>query len=433
MVIFFLHAPGAESAEPVSLDQFLQLVITNNQTLQSQALAVEATYYTVRSSVAYQRTTLAGVVDGTYLTGEEVLGVKKNNIVAYDAGLALGQGIDISGRYGLDEKQQILYYESQQAAWQDAYNSLVAQARATYYSAVYARDNVVLQKEILIQRQENLRVTNEKYKVGTVQKLDVIRADAQVTEAESYIVQAEAEYNNLLALMADLAGGQEVTIGPDPLVVPSLAYNADYDTAIARRPDIRAYRMAAERSELVKKLTAKGLSPSLNASANWVPFEDPWNFGSIQKGEASIGLTLTIPIFDGNATKYGTLGAGKAQLSAEASLAAALSNTSMQLKTATNNLEKAISVENYTKRQMASTAEELRITRFRYLEGVGDQLDLLNAFTADQLSRTNHLSAIKDIYIAQIELRRAMGDYAPDASLGTWQFAVQEFGNGKSK
>lgn len=421
----------AEAADPISLDDYVRLVVANNRTLQSQAKSVEAAYYAVRSSVAYQRPSLSVTADGTYLSGQETLGRKENNITAFDTGVILGQGIDISGVYGLDEQQQILYYEIQAASYQDTFNTLVSQAMEAYYSAMYARDNVLLQNEILVQRRENLRVTDEKYKVGTVQKLDVIRAEAQVTEAESYIVQAETDYNNLLATMKDMAGGREIAIVDTPLDLPPLDYSVDYDTALAKRPDIRVYRISRERALVVKKLNAKGLSPTLAAGLNWVPYADPWNFTTIQDGEVSVGLTLNVPIFDGNATKYNTLGADRLLQSAEAALEAAYSNTSKQLTTTKNNLEKAISVERYMKRQMTSTAEELRITRVRYLEGVGDQLDLLNAFTADQLSRTNHLGAIRDIYIALVELRKAMGDYAPDALDGSWRTAVQEFGKGK--
>lgn len=433
IAVFFLRAARAESAEPISLDEYVKLVIAGNRTLQSQAKSVEAAYYAVRSSVAYQRPALSAAAGGTYLSGQETLGRKKSDIIAFDTSLTLGQAIDISSKFGLDEQQQILYYEIQSARYQDSCNTLAASAQKYYCSAVYARDNVALQRDILEQRRENLRVSQEKYEAGIVQKLDVIRADAQVTEAESFIVQAQAEYDNLLASMTEMAGGREIEIASVPIEPPQVDYVADYETAVNRRPDIRAHRISAERAKIVKQLNAKGLSPTMTAGVNWMPYADPWNFNTLQKGEVSVGLTLNIPIFDANATRFETLGADRLLQSAEAALAAACDNTAMQLKTARNNLEKAISVENYMKRQALSTAEELRITRVRYMEGVGNQLDLLSALTADRQSRTGHLSAVRDIRVALIELRRTMGDYAPEAAAGTWQVAVRKYESEKGK
>ncbi len=434
LVLLSLFTPGAYAAttsEIVSLDAFADLVIQNNKTLQSQQKTVEAAYYSVMAAVAYQRPNLAVSAQSSYLSGEEDLGVKQDNITAFNIGAALTQGIDISGSFSLDEQQQILYYEIQEASYEDSFNSLVAQARETYYSAIYAKDNVLLQQEILVQRVENLRVTNEKFRVGTVQKLDVIRAEAQVTEAESYIAQAQADYDNLLASMTEMAGGVPVSIGDAHLTLPLPAYVSSYDIAVARRPDVRSYTLARERARLVKKLTAKGLSPTLMAAVNWTPFADPWSSTTLQSGQVMGSLTLSVPIFDGNATKYDTMGADRLLQSAEASLGAVLDNTAMQLRVAGNNLAKSIVVEQYMRRQMQATAEELRITRERYLDGIGDQLDLLNAFTADRQSRTDHLSAVRDMHTALVELRRAMGDYAPYAPVALWRNAVKEYKNAK--
>ena len=68
------------------------------------------------------------------------------------------------------------------------------------------------------------------------------------------------------------------------------------------------------------------------------------------------------------------------------------------------------------KRQVERAEEELRITELMYSEGMGAQIDLINAQTAYQGVRTQYLNSVKEMYVALVQLRRAIGDYSPDES-----------------
>ncbi|MBQ7217642.1 MAG: TolC family protein, partial [Synergistaceae bacterium] len=73
--------------------------------------------------------------------------------------------------------------------------------------------------------------------------------------------------------------------------------------------------------------------------------------------------------------------------------------------------------------------EELRITELMYAEGMGAQIDLINAQTAYQAVRTEYLDAIRGMYVARVALRQALGEYAPDEN-GSWREAVDRYGKG---
>ena len=82
------------------------------------------------------------------------------------------------------------------------------------------------------------------------------------------------------------------------------------------------------------------------------------------------------------------------------------------------------------KRQVECAEEELRITELMYSEGMGAQIDLINAQTAYQGVRTQYLNSVKEMYVALVQLRRAIGDYSPDES-GDWREAVVRYGKGR--
>ena len=48
-----------------------------------------------------------------------------------------------------------------------------------------------------------------------------------------------------------------------------------------------------------------------------------------------------------------------------------------------------------------------------YREGMGSQLDLINAQEADQKSRTEFLSAVQELWLVLAEADRVMGRRAP--------------------
>lgn len=427
LVLFSSHAAAA--VEVVNLDRYLQMVKEGNHALQSGVRSVEAAYYGVLASVAYQRPWLDGSVNGSWLSGQKTQEERTKDITSYNVGIGLTHRIDISGSYTLDEQQQILHYESRRATFDDNVNSLMATAEENYWAAVLARENIALQKDVLRQRMENNRVTAEKFKQQLVPKLDLIRSEAQVVAAESLVTQAESQYRNLLATMTALTGGIEIVPVDEPLVVPHFNVTVGLEKALAFRPDVRAGRLNLDRSRIVKKLTAKGLSPSLNLGISWMPLEDPWNSSSVQKGEATASLSLNIPIVDGNETKYSVLNTDRLIMAAEATLHSLENTTNMELAVALNNWDNAAALEKDKKRQVERSDEELRITELMYNEGMGAQIDLINAQTENQQVRTDYLNAIKGMYIALVELRKAVGDYAPDEQ-GNWKEAVVKYGKG---
>ncbi|MDR2137248.1 MAG: TolC family protein [Synergistaceae bacterium] len=411
------------------MERYLEMVREGNHALQAGVRAVEAAYYGVLASVAPQRPNVALSGSPSYVTDQMTGSDHNRNSIVYNTSLSLTHRFDISGTYTLDERQQILSYEGQRANFDNNVNNLIASAEQNYWSAVLARENIALQKDVLRQRQENNRVTEEKYKQQLVPRLDLIRSEAQVVAAESSVTEAEAQYRNLLAAMTALTGGIAVAPVEEPLSVPTFDVSVSLEKALLLRPDVRASRLALERSKILKQLTAKGMSPTLTGIIRWTPWSDPWNSSTPQDGELGASLSLNIPLLDGNATKYGVLNTDRLVRAAEASLRSLEHITNTDLAVALNNWELAAALEKDKQRQVERSDEELRITELMYNEGMGAQIDLINAQTENQRVRTDYLNAIKGMYAALVELRKVVGDYSPNED-GTWKEAVVRYGKG---
>lgn len=415
----------------MTLPQYINEILLNNHTLKAAIKNVEASYYSVLASVAYQRprTSLSasGLLGTAQLNGDE----KEYHPAAGNVNFALTHRIDISGSYKLDEKQNILGYEVSRANFDTSLNTLIATAEQTWWSAVLARENIKLQREIMLQRAENHRVTMEKYNQELVPRLDIVRSEAQVVAAETLVKNAETNYLNLLAELSLMAGGLDVEPVESELQVPQFDVALDYDSALLARPDVRGAKLNLERAKLVKKLTAKGLSPTLDFGFQWTPWADPKASTTPNNGEAGASLTLTVPLTDGHETKYRVLNADRLIQAAEANLESLQEQTRRDIAVAMNNWKNAAASEKDKKRQVERSEEELKITELMYSEGMGAQIDLINAQTAYQAVKTEYLDSIKNMYVALVALRKAIGDYSPNED-GSWREAVIRYGKGNN-
>jgi outer membrane protein TolC len=116
----------------------------------------------------------------------------------------------VSGVYGAQERQLLLQYNGLASDHLALVNNTLAAAESLYWQSFIARQNIFLQRGILNQRKEDLRITEEKFRQQLIPRLDVVRAQAKVEEAESLVVEAESAYRNTLAQMATLAGGTDL-------------------------------------------------------------------------------------------------------------------------------------------------------------------------------------------------------------------------------
>lgn len=424
--------PSVSSASvSMTLPQYVSEILLNNHTLRAGIKNVEAGYYSVLASVSYQRPSTSGTFTGSYVTKQTAGNASEEHVFAGNIGLRLTQRIDINGSYKLDTQQNILGYEVSRANFDSNVNTLIAAAEETWWSAVLARENMKLQREILLQRSENHRVTVEKYNQELVPKLDIVRSEAQVVEAETLVKNAETTYMNLIAELSLMAGGLDVEPVDEELKVPEFDVALNFEDALQYRPDIRAARLNLERAKTVKKLTAKGLSPTLDFAFQFTPWSDPETYATPNQYQAGGSLVFTVPFTDGGATKYKVMNADRLIQASEASLQALQEQTRRDITVAMNNWRNASAAEQDRRRQVERSEEELRITELMYGEGMGAQIDLINAQTAYQAVRTEYLNAIKNMYVALVAMRKAIGDYSPNED-GSWSEAKERYGKGKN-
>lgn len=412
-LLSWVLAPLATAAE-MSLDEFLLAVRESNPVLQASLKRLEAFRHTVRSSVAVQRPSVGIRGNSTWMsdTYSSQAGRNTGERGNYSLSAALTHRFDVSGVYGAQERQLLLQYNGQASDHLALVNNTLAAAESLYWQSFIARQNILLQRGILNQRKEDLRITEEKFRQQLIPRLDVIRAQAKVEEAESLVVEAESVFRNTLAEMATLAGGLDLEPKEESLLVPSLSVQPGIEMAMDRRNDVRSAETALERARIMKTLAAKGMSPTVEGSVGYMLLTDNDNSSPVEK-EFLLSLNVSIPVYDGGKTKEDVADKKMTAEAAERTLQSRKNQVREDVVKALNQWEKAVAMESSKRKQVARSDEELNITQLMYKEGMGAQIDLLNAQVENQKVRTEHLAAIKEMYLALVSLKQAMSEYEP--------------------
>jgi outer membrane protein TolC len=124
---------------------------------------------------------------------------------------------------------------------------------------------------------------------------------------------------------------------------------------------------------------------------------------------AFIGLRLSIPIFDG-LLKSSQIQQKRAQLSQLENQKLFLeSNIEVEKFQARTNLENNIQALKVQQENRELAMEVFRMAKIKYDEGVGSNLEVVEADSALKDAETNYFSALYDALVAKVDLEKALG------------------------
>ncbi|HYG39682.1 MAG TPA: TolC family protein [Cytophagales bacterium] len=122
-----------------------------------------------------------------------------------------------------------------------------------------------------------------------------------------------------------------------------------------------------------------------------------------------VGLSLTLPIFDGFKKHHLTQQAKLEQAKVENNFQQLKSSIDLQVNQADITLKNSIKTVNAQKENVELATEVARVTKIKYQAGVGSNLEVTEAESALREAQTNYYNALYDAIIAQIDLETALG------------------------
>ncbi len=168
-------------------------------------------------------------------------------------------------------------YDYQKQLEEDEARSMMRAVAYAYNTVLLAIENRRIAEEDSEFQQSSLRDTQLKYEAGTVPLSDVLNFEIAANSAESNKITADYQYEVAIYALAVLMGYPEGSF-PKDLRFPSdfktnfselPATDIYLDTALANRPDLKAYREQLEIAKYQMYQTWSTYSPTVNAYFNF--------------------------------------------------------------------------------------------------------------------------------------------------------------------
>ncbi|QLG94214.1 TolC family protein [Pseudomonas yamanorum] len=298
------------------------------------------------------------------------------------------------------------------------------EAAQAYYDALSAQRSLAASVQITELAARNLEAADAKYKSGAAALSDRLQAQTAFSQANLRQIRDRGALHNALGVIAlrmglspqtplQLAG--DLTPLPDTQFVQAVdelltQARQDHPSVLAAHARLRAAQAAVD-----ERRAANLPSLALTADLTYARSQQSKIFnGDERERDRSIGLQLSIPIFDGFGRTYqirqaqARVDAGRAELAeVEQEVALDLWASYQTLNIETQSLQR-------TSELVDQSRQSLEVVQGRYHSGVGSMIELLNALTAYSGAEQEHIQTLSRWQTSRLRLAASLG------RLGFW-------------
>ncbi len=244
------------------------------------------------------------------------------------------------GRNQKNLEKSKLTAEMAEYATEESANSIQEQITQLYVQILYQAEAVRVAEQVLEASKMQRDRAAEMVNVGSLARVDLKQLEAQVSQDEYTVINNRTQCDNYklrLKQLLELVGTDDFdvaipSVSDANVLSPVPSKEEVYANAYGVRPEIKSSRLSIEQSELDVNIARRGYLPSVsmtagvgtnNSSGVHTDLTEQWrrNFSN------SIGLTVSVPIFDNRQNRTNVQ---KAKLSKEAA-DLSLQNTEQEL------------------------------------------------------------------------------------------------------
>ena len=346
---------------------------------------------------------------------EVPIGTKNN----FAGSLSLRQTLYSWGKVGAALKVAGLFREFSEEGLRLVRQQVQSDVELAYYDLLLAEDLVRVSNLALQRARENRRRVQRLREAGRVSGYELLRAEVQVSSRRPDSIRAG---NGRILAELNLKN----TVGLDPS--SRIAVSGGFRTGtvldagvpveelirfgLERRPEMRQIRREVQMRKQAIRIEQAASRPSLDLTTSGnVQIQS--NEFELKTDEAkkswSSGLVLSFPLFDGMRTRSKVLQAKAEKRKADLQLKSAERSISLQIRQAW--LELKVAEEQLAAQELALSQARrgLEIAQSRYTNGVGTQLELLDAELVLLGSDTEFAQQKRNRAVALVALEQASG------------------------
>ena len=390
-----------------TLRNCIDYALEHNITIRRNRINVESTQEDVKTAKADFLPSLSGNISqrivnrpnsasGTIISGDNITTSESKTSYNGSYGIDANWTVYNGSKRVNTLKQQQLNSRIAELTVDESENSIEENITQLYVQILYSAEAVKVNESTLEVSRKEFERGQELFNAGSIASSDLAQLEAQVSNDNYQLVTSQTTLQNYklqLKQLLELDGDFEMDLFLPPLddssvLIPLPTKDDVYQTALNLRPEIESSKLNLEASDMNIKISRAGYIPSLSLSAGIGTTNANGNDFSFseqvkQNWNNSIGLTLSIPIFDKRQTKSAV---NKAKLQRQTSELDLMDNQKTLYKT----IESLWLSANSAQQQYVAATQKLKSTQASYAL-VSEQFNLGMKNTVELLTEKNNL------------------------------------------
>ncbi|MES2796295.1 MAG: TolC family protein [Bacteroidota bacterium] len=334
-----------------------------------------------------------------------------------NAGISLSQLI-FDGSYTLGLRAADVYKELSTKTLVQTKQQIAENVAKAYYAILVNDERIKLLQTNIGRLDSLIRDTKAMNVQGFVEKLDVQRLEVQANnlKTETKNIERLQELGQyLLKFQMGLNIEEPITLKDklSEISINEIQPSELNEFKYASRMEYSILQTQQRLAELDLKNQKATALPRVTLNGNYgyntgrPGFSDlitkPWF------SNGNLGLGVQIPIFDGFARKYKTIQSENNLQKLKNSYSLLENTIDMQIKQANISLKNSWESLQENQKNMDLAKEIVRVSKIKYKQGVGTNLEVLNAEAALKESQTNYFTSLYNALIAKVDLDKAQG------------------------
>ncbi len=316
-----------------------------------------------------------------------------------------------------------LAHEQSQSQLNRAELELILEIQTSFLDLLAARQSVLVAEDSVTRLESHLEVSRSLFEVGLAPRLDVLRAQVDVSEAEQELIIAQNQVQTLearLNMLLNLPWNQQVIYEGELQFLPyTLGLDESRRIALQRRPDIFIADKSIQIATKDERITASDFYPHIGANFDLIRRgDDPTVSGGVlqDRKEWRAGVQLEWTIFEWGRTYYAWEQArqGTRQLMAE--YQSLLQSVSFEVKADYLLIQESQNRITVARQGVEEARESFRMAEARYEAQVGTSTEVLDAQANLSRAEGSLIRAESDYLKALASLYRSMGEKNIDLS-----------------
>ena len=307
-------------------------------------------------------------------------------------------------------KQAVIGKRAAEYALAAVHFNIELKVQQAFYGVLLAESFVKVSEQSLAQVEKRYKLAAQQKAIGSTTRLEVIRANVQVVNSRSQLIQARQQHKLAVEnfkLILGLPLDQPIELsGSLQAEVTEVELAQAIATAQNHRPEIQQLKLQELMSEAQVKVAKSGNKPKVSSFGSYL-----FNDSESQSFDTSwsVGVSVSFPIFDGFATRSRVNQARVKQDQVRTHKDQLIDSIKLETKSAVFDLETAKELIAAQEGIVEQAAEGLRIANVQHEAGMITGVELTDVELSHTQAQVNRLQAVHDYIIAVARYKRAIG------------------------